>query len=177
MSYSKNAVIEVCYVTRDMDATLKYWIDVMGAGPFFVGDMALADNQYLRGEPCTQSICVAFGFSGDMLIELVQPLDDRPSLFKEVLDDNGPGYHHIMLRADYDEGVATLSDYELAAHGELPGGARYAMFDAREETGGFIEIMEMLPMIKNQFANMEQAARDWDGSTDPIRSLASSFAI
>lgn len=177
MLQPNNSIVEICYVTNDMDASIDYWVNTMGAGPFFVGDMELTEDQFYRGKPCEQSIRVAFGCSGGVVIELVQPLRDLPSIFKEVLDSTGPGYHHIMRRMDYDEGFKLYSDlgYELGLECVLPSGERCALFDARKDTGGFIEIMEMSPLLTGQMEFMAKAHSEWDGKTDPVRTLESSF--
>jgi hypothetical protein len=178
MLQPEQSVIEICHVVNDMDAALRYWTEVIGAGPFFVGDMELTENQWHRGQPCEQSIQVAFGFSGGVVIELVKPLRDIPSAFREVLDSTGPGFHHVMLRVDYDEGYKRLSEagYEVALHGLLPGGERCTLFDTRKDSGGYIELMDMSPMVRRQLENMARAHREWDGKTNPVRPLAESFA-
>lgn len=178
MLQPEQSIIELCHVVTDMDAAIRYWTTVMGAGPFFVGDMEIKENQFYRGKPCEQSVQIGFAFSGGLIIELVKPIRNIPSVFREVLDERGPGYHHVMLRVDYDEGYERLSKagYEVGLCGTLPGGERFALFDARKDSGGFIEIMDMSPLIARQLENMQRAHREWDGHTDPVRSMASSFA-
>lgn len=172
------SIIELCHVVNDMGAAIRYWTGIMGAGPFFVGDIELNENQFHRGQPCEQSIQVAFGFSGGLCIELVKPIKNIPSVFREVLDTTGAGYHHVMLRVDYDQGFKRLSaaGYEAALHCVLPSGERCTLFDARRDSGGFIEIMDVSPMIKRQLENMSRIHSEWDGHTEPVRTLASSFA-
>lgn len=178
MLQPSDSIIELCHVVNDMDAALRYWTTVIGAGPFFVGDMELKENQFHRGKPCEQSIQVAFGFSGGLVIELVKPLRDLPSVFREVLDERGPGYHHVMLRMDYDKGyeLLTKAGYEVGLHGLLPSGERCTLFDARRDSGGFIELMDISPMVSKQLENMARAHEEWDGHTRPVRPLMESFA-
>lgn len=179
MQQPDQSIIEICHVVRDMDAALDHWINILGAGPFFVGDMHLTENQWHRGQPTEQAIQVAFGFSGGVVIELVKPLrDDLPSAFKEQLDTRGPGFHHVMLRIDYDEGFKRFSDagYEVALHGLLPGGERCTLFDTRAHNGGYIEVMDNSPMVSRHFETMARAHREWDRVTRPVRPLMESFA-
>lgn len=178
MLQPQGSIIEQCYVVTDMQAALRHWTTVMGAGPFFVGNMELTENQWHRGRPCEQSIELAFGFSGGLVVELVRPVRDIPSVFREVLDERGPGHHHVMLRMDYDAGFERLSKagYEVGLHCILPSGERCTLFDARKDSGGFIELMDISPLIQRQLENMARAHREWDYKTDPVRPLASSFA-
>jgi hypothetical protein len=179
MLQPNESIIELCHVVRDMDGAIRYWTDVAGAGPFFVGDMEFPEGYRHRGKPCGLSLQIAFGFSGGLIIELVRPIDRRvPSVFSEVLDSRGPGYHHVMLRDDYDKGFGRLSraGYEPAYEGRLPSGERCVLFDTRRDSGGFVEFMDISPLIQRQLDNMARAHREWDRRTDPIRPMASSFA-
>src|SRR3546814_7912168 len=67
------------------------------------------------------------------------------SVFTEVLEERGPGYHHVMLRMDFDKGFAQLSEqgYKVALESTTPLGERCALFDTREANGGFIEVMDL----------------------------------
>jgi hypothetical protein len=179
MLQPSESVIEICHVVRDMDGAIRYWTKTIGAGPFFVGDMEFPHGYLYRGKPCGLSLQIAFGFSGGVIIELVRPIDKSiPSVFSEVLDSTGPGYHHVMLREDYDKGYERLSKagYEPAYVGTIPSGERCVLFDTRRDSGGFVELMDISPLIQRQLENMARAHREWDGQTDPVRPMASSFA-
>jgi hypothetical protein len=168
------AVVELCHVVHDMDAAIAHWIEFMGAGPFFVFDVDEPDSVQYRGKLADSAIKIGFAFSGDLLIELIAPLRDTPSVFKEVLDSRGEGYHHVMLGIDYQQGWDKLSaaGFEPAWQGQLPDGARYVLFDTLEANGGFTELMERTPGFYRLMDAMRDAHRSWDGKSYPVRSLA-----
>ncbi|MHC8380476.1 VOC family protein [Pseudomonas sp. LB3P14] len=172
-----SSILELCHVVTDMDAALQHWTQVLGAGPFFVGEMEFTEGQFHRGVATPVALQVAFGCSGGLIIELVKPLGDHPSVFREVLESRGPGYHHVMPRIDYDTGFERFNQagYDLAFQGSMPGGERCALFDTRADNGGFIELMDMSPAIVEQLQRISQAHFDWDGHSDPVRPLASLF--
>jgi len=179
MLQPEQSVMEICHVVEDMDAAINYWINVIGAGPFFLGEMHLTENQWYRGQPTEQAIQVAFGFSGGVVIELVKPLrDDLPSVFQDQLNEKGPSFHHVMIRVDYDEGFKRLSEagYEVGLHCVLPGGERCTLFDTRKDNGGYIELMDMSPMMTRQMETMARAHREWDRIARPVRPLMEAFA-
>ncbi len=65
------------YVVRDIEASMRYWTEQLGVGPFFYYDRApMRDFKYL-GQPCDAQISAALGQSGPLQIELLQP----PGLF------------------------------------------------------------------------------------------------
>ena len=47
------------------------------------------------------------GFAGHMCIELIQPLDDNPSVYRETAKTRGFGFHHLGLACtDVDAEIA-----------------------------------------------------------------------
>jgi len=115
----------------------------MGAGHFFLCDVPVLPGQIYRSAPTQVAMRVAFGFSGGLLIELLQQTNEGESVFTEMLDAHGEGYHHVMLRIPYNDGVERLSGegYDMVFSGTMPGGERFALFDTRAGNGGYIELM------------------------------------
>ncbi|MFY9349473.1 MAG: VOC family protein [Sphingobium sp.] len=174
MMQPKGSILELCQVVRDMELALDHWTRVMGAGPFFVFDVPVLPGQIYRGAPTQVAMKVAFGFSGGLLIELLQQTNDGPSVFTELLDRYGEGYHHVMLRIPYDDGVARLSGegYAMAFSGRMPSGERFALFDTREGNGGYVELMEISTAMEALLDRMHAAHCAWDGIDRPVRSIA-----
>ena len=170
----KGSILELCQVVREMDRALDHWPRVIGAGPFFVFDVPVLPGQFYRGQPTEVAMKVAFGFSGGLLIELLQQTNDGPSVFTEMLDGDAQGYHHVMLRVPYDDGVARLSGegYDMAFRGRMPTGERFALFDTRSGNGGYVELMELSPAMETSLERMHAAHCAWDGTTRPVRSMA-----
>ena len=170
----KGSILELCQVVHDIDRALDHWTRVMGAGPCFVFDVPVLPGQIYRGEPTQVAMKVAFGFSGGLLIELLQQTNDGASVFTEMLDRHGDGYHHVMLRIPYDEGVARLSaeGYAMAFSGMMPSGERFALFDTREGNGGYVELMEISAAMEMSLEQMQAAHGAWDGVSRPIRTMA-----
>lgn len=169
----KGTVLELCQVVRDIDKALDHWTKTIGAGPFFLFDVPVLPGQLYRGEPTEVSMRVAFGFTGGLLIELLQQTNDTPSIFSEMLDARGDGYHHVMLRVPYDDGVARLSGqgHEIAFSGQMPSGERFCLFDTRKADGSYIELMDISPTMEDTIARMHRAHLAWDGKTEPVRGM------
>jgi Glyoxalase/Bleomycin resistance protein/Dioxygenase superfamily len=170
---TEGSIIELCHVTRDLDAALLHWTRDLGAGPFFVFDVPVLPGQRYYGEPTEVSMRVGFGFSGGMLIELLEQTNDGASPFRDFLNERGAGLHHIMLRCDFDAGYARLSGagHKVAYSGTMPSGERFCLFDTRAESGVYVELMELSPEMLGALARMEKAHATWDGKTDPARSM------
>src|SRR5690606_1258129 len=104
----EGSILELCQVTDDMDAAIAHWTGLFGAGPFYVFDVPAMPGQTHRGQPSSIDLRIAFGFSGGLLIELLQQTNDAPSVFREMIESKGPGFHHLMPRMDFDEGRTRL---------------------------------------------------------------------
>lgn len=167
------SILELCYVTRDLDAALSHWTRDLGAGPFFVFDVPALPGQLYYGEPTEVAMRVGFGFSGGMLIELLQQTNDGASPFRDFVNERGEGPHHVMPRCDFDLGYERLSaaGHVVAYSGRMPSGERFCLFDTRAANGAYVELMELSPAMHDSLARMERVHRNWDGITDPVRTM------
>lgn len=167
------AILELCQVTTDLDAALLHWTRDLGGGPFFVFDVPVLPGQLYYGEPTEVSLRVGFGFSGGVLIELLEQTNDGASPFRDFLAERGEGLHHVMPRCDFDAGFARLSGagHKVAYSGVMPLGERFCLFDTRKANGAYVELMELSPAMTRALALMERAHREWDGVTDPVRGM------
>ena len=86
---------QVAYVVEDMDQALKYWIDFLGAGPFYMFEHSQMDDQKYRGGDSQVDVSLAVGNSGDVQIELIYCENDSASVYKEFLDAGRVGVHHV----------------------------------------------------------------------------------
>ena len=172
MLQPEGSIFELCHVVADMDRALAHWTGVLGAGPFFVAEMRMEHRNF--GRPAPLAIKVAFGFSGGLLIELVEPLAEDRSVFREALEERGEGYHHVMVRTGFDQGVEHMTrlGFKPALESTTPYGERAVLFDTRAETGGFVEFMDLHIAFEGLVGKMAQAREDWDGRSDPVRPLA-----
>jgi hypothetical protein len=170
---TEGSIIELCHVTRDLDAALIHWTRDLGAGPFFVFDVPVLAGQHYYGNPTAVSMRVGFGFSGGILIELLQQTNDGASPFLDFLNVRGEGLHHIMPRCNFEAGYARLSGagHKVAYGGIMPSGERFCLFDTRASTGVYVELMELSPAMLGSLALMEKAHTAWDGTTDPVRGM------
>ena len=167
----RGRISQVACVTRDLDKTVTDWARLTGAGPFFCGEFLNKDYSY-RGSISSCLIDVAFGFLGDMQVQIAAPLDDQPSIYQEILDrcGGGVGVHHLLFLTDTIE--AELDRFDLlgigvAADVKFPG-MHVAFLDTVEELGFFVEYFQMSPYFDEFFQKVHKAHLEWDG-TDPIR--------
>ena len=102
-------LFHIGWVVRDCAAAQRELGARLGAGPFVsAGTEARFDQALVHGKPVPFSLRIAFGVLGGVLIELLEPLDDR-SPHAEFLDAHGEGMHHLaFLVPDFDEQLAAV---------------------------------------------------------------------
>ena len=103
-----------------------------------------SDLEYnLRGETVSAALALAFGRSGNVQIELIQPIRGQ-SLHSEFLASNGPGVHHRgFLVDDLDEAASggdTLG-FPTLMHGDF-GRLRFCYLDTWNALGIYTELVE-----------------------------------
>lgn len=172
MTRTFGEIKQLGFVVPDLDATLQHWAGHLGVGPFFRVEVVAPDGFVHRGRPSAARFAAALGNSGPMQIELIQPLDDEPSLWREFLDEGREGLQHVAYWTDDFDRVhaeATAAGYR-EAHGGVLNGGRFTYFETDVPGGYAVELSEQSPAKRAFFGAIREAARDWDGS-DPVRSL------
>ena len=175
MSRLFGPIRQVAYVVRDMKTALLSWIEAMRVGPFFTFEAPPDDNSVFRGLPCRAHTRFALAQSGALQIELVQPVNDAPSPFREFLDAGREGEHHVAFWTDaFDRDMA-----KYAAEGfktlmfAAPFGrkdCRLAFLDTKTDLGPMIEISETSGPKGELFRKIAAAGHVWDGR-NPIRAI------
>lgn len=164
-------VMQIAYVVPDIHAAMAHWTHHLGVGPFFhFPHFALRDAEY-RGEPCELDVDLALAYSGGMCFELIQQNDASPSVFREVVEKRGYGFHHWAVSTrDFDGLVEThrARGNSLALYGVADVGARAGYVDTFDDLGGMIELIELRPEVEQLFTVVRDAANAWDGH-DPVR--------
>ena len=102
-------VRQIALVVPDLEAAVRGYVDALGIGPwnvYTIGAPTMTGMTY-RTEAADFRIRHALAFSGDVMLELIQPLEGR-SIWQEYLDARGPSLHHIAFYVD-DFGSADLA--------------------------------------------------------------------
>lgn len=107
-------------------------------------EVPATDLEYnLRGETVSASLALAFGRSGNVQIELIQPMQGK-SLHAEFVASMGSGVHHRgYLVDDLDEAAARgdTFGFEAVMRGDF-GRLRFCYLDTWEALGIYTELVE-----------------------------------
>jgi hypothetical protein len=166
-----DGIIQTAFVVEDIQVAMQHWIADLNVGPWFLlGPFTGGNAATYRGQPSRASVSIAMAFAGHMQIELLQPLDDLPSVYKETIEARGFGFHHHGLAvADIAAAEARYraKGYEEAFRAAV-GSGEVIYFDTKGASPGFIEIFEANAGMEDAFTSMYLASVGWHGE-DPVR--------
>lgn len=175
MSQLFGGIRQVGYVVRDIEAAMQQWI-AMGVGPWsYRAECPVAEFRYHGQASALPRMAIALANSGDLQIELIQPLDDAPSLYRDFLDAGAHGVQHIAYWTEHEFDAwcqALVSRGFREGHaGRIGAQGRFAYFVHPDQAGTVIEISETSGGKRQRFEDIRAAALNWDGS-DPVRRMA-----
>jgi len=141
-------LFHIGWVVRDRDAAEERMIRDLGAGPFRPAGPAPAEfTAVVHGVPTPFSLKISFGVLGGVIVELLEPLDDR-SPHAEFLAERGEGLHHFAyLVTDFDRQMAAARNADppmtLLIDGTGQGNpVRWAYLEPEGAPGAVIELLE-----------------------------------
>jgi methylmalonyl-CoA/ethylmalonyl-CoA epimerase len=138
--------MQISIVVRDMDATLKRFVDGYGIGPWEIYEFnpgTMTEMLGRGGEETEFRFKIAVTMVGSVQWELVQPLEDE-GVFAEFLREHGEGLHHVAVGGKpYGETLAAL---EANGRQLLQGGVynrvRFAYLTTNDDLGVVTEIFD-----------------------------------
>jgi methylmalonyl-CoA/ethylmalonyl-CoA epimerase len=141
-------VAQIGYVVKNLQKTIEVYWHKYGIGPWHIYDCTYPEHQntYVRGEPKSYSMRIAFTHLGIMELELIQPLSGD-SIYREFLDSGREGIHHIgMKEVDGQSAIERLKaqGVQVLQTGTLNHGKRrYIYMDTEGDLGVILEYFEI----------------------------------
>lgn len=165
-------VMQLGFVPLDFDATLRFWVEKMGAGPFYIMRGNRAEFGQYRGQRTDPELTIAFGQWGAIQIEIVRQDNDAPSLYREWLEAGNQGLHHVCLLTD---DMVRARDIILSTGAKIiyegrAAGAEWLYADMGGGPGTIVEVTCHSPESAAMMAIIRESSLGWDGS-DPVRYL------
>ncbi|HXX24212.1 MAG TPA: VOC family protein [Terriglobia bacterium] len=145
--------MQIGIVVRDLDATMRKYVDEYGIGPWKIYEFNPGNAKDLReyGQPVKRSWRVAVAMVGQLQWELIEPLDEE-SIYARFLAEKGGGVHHIAVAAQsFDETLALEAKrgIEVPLSGEFEG-VKVAYLGTDRDLGVILEIFSGMPDQKRK---------------------------
>jgi len=168
---SSGQIMQMAYVVADIRTSIGEWVSRLNVGPWFLLDHFTGEHPVYRGRTSIADVSIAMSFTASMNIELIQPNDQNPSVYKEHIDRFGHGFHHWgIASADVDQDAARLAakGMELVFRAGVPTGGDVAYFTTGGTLPGYVELIQTGPLMQQVFQGFHDATIGWNGGT-PIR--------
>jgi len=164
-------ILQLAYVPSDVEGALNYWINTIGAGPFYHNPHIVFETMHYMGEPTALDMSSWLGYWGETQIEIIKQHNDAPSIFKDWRSRGLEGIHHLGLLAPPGARAYLVKSGATIVQDGALGGADFFYADLGGGPGSMVEIMMNSQLAHDVFGAMRAAARNWDRQT-PIREIA-----
>jgi len=141
-----NTVTQVAILVNDIEKSCEEFASFLGVdnpGHIVTGPYEETRGEYM-GKPCKARAKLAFfPVGGCLTIELIEP-DETPSVWRDWLNKNGEGVHHIAFQIKgMKEHIMRMESngMPLLQKGEY-GGGRYAYMDTSGPLKTLVELLE-----------------------------------
>ena len=107
-------IYQIAWVTRDLEKSMKAWVENLKIGPWTVLTFTDQSLKYLKvdGKTVTEPFKFLIGISwiGDMQLELIEPVHG-PTIYEAFIQKHGEGLHHIKERIADDAIEGVVQEY------------------------------------------------------------------
>ena len=161
-------IVQVAYVVEDLHYAIRQWITLFGVGPFFVLERVEYLEHEVDGIRSSPVMSLAFAYSGDLQVELIQTLDQEPSVISRYPPSPVNGFHHIAILSEdmaSDEARMAKGGLRRVGSGVSEMGVRVAFFHGGPHAGGLVELIRADDTVTRFFRELKRAASEWDGKT------------
>lgn len=138
---------QVGFVVHDVVATARKYVEAFGLPEPTIIETPGYDRSKttVNGAPSEATAKLAFFQTGQLVIELIEP-DRTPSVWRDFLDKNGEGVHHIAFRvADTGATEAAFAREGMPVLQQglyVDGSGMYTYLDSAPQLGVMIELLE-----------------------------------
>lgn len=161
MSITSGPITQLCWVTDDIEATERLLSEQLGVGAWTrIPDVHFGPEETtLRGRPTDFSIHVSLGYSGDLQLELIQPLAGA-TIHAEFLAAHGPGLHHVCFDVDDVDAACTRAEaagLPVLMRGSMMGGEiEFAYVDGSAAGAPYVELARIGPQMREFYAAIKE---------------------
>lgn len=158
------------YVVHDIRAAMRHWTETLGVGPFFFVKKAPIEDFHYMGQPSGCECSIALANSGDLQIELIEQLNDEPSMYRDFLAAGREGLQHVAYWTEtMDADLARMETlgFTIGQSGTVGENGRFVYYATEAHPGTVVELSEISGRKGELFKAIREAAARWDGS-NPI---------
>lgn len=172
MSIALGAVRQIAFVTPDIEASMRFFAQTAGIGPWFVAERLKIDGYRYRGQPGELEMSAALANSGSLQVELIQQHNDAPSIYRDWQrrHPGGEPMQHVSSWVEDYEGTCAAArgrGFDVVQEGRSANGP-FLYFQHPDNPDFTYEVVAYNEARRFTFEAIAAAAVGWDGR-DPVR--------
>lgn len=148
---NKKRITQIGIMVRDIEKAAEEWARLLGVEKpkINITEGYEITHATYKGEPCKGRLAQAPFNLENIQIELVSPYGDEPSVWKDCLEKDGEGLHHIAFKTeDIEDSKTELEEMgmQFMQYGEWPVQPRngcYTYMDGRDSVKTIIELLQV----------------------------------
>ena len=149
-------VRQTAYIVPDIETAIEDWGSQLGIGPFALcREITPLAGSTFRGEPTAEVVMnVAFAYIDDLQLELIQQVNETPSMYREAVERSGFGHHHYgFCVEDFDAayGRAMTDGFDAVVDAGVKGYARMSYIESKRIPGLVCEVIEWNDLTRPYF--------------------------
>lgn len=148
---SDGRIMQTAFVTDDIEKAVRAFGREYDIGGWAIIRKVGFESLTLRGKQCDAEIRAAVAFQGDMMYEFIQPMDEKPSVYRDpATNELMLGFHHFArLVTDLPAAVDHYSamGMSVAMDGTIASGGRAIYMEGGDPKTGMIELFESNPAV------------------------------
>lgn len=110
----KRKIYQIAWVTRDLEKSMKAWVENLKIGPWTVLTFTNQSLKYLKVDDKTVTepfkFLIGISWIGDLQLELIEPVYG-PTIYEAFIQKHGEGLHHIKERIEDDAMAGVVQGY------------------------------------------------------------------
>ena len=151
-------IFQIGYVVPEVNAAVRFFKEKLGVPKFLVKEDIEGQEQTYLGKPGNFRHSIAFGYAGEVQIELIQSLSGASTYADFLAQNPRGGVHHLgVLVEDYTAAVAdmTARGFTMVQSGRN-GETRFAYFDVDHPIGTLLEVVYLAAPIRAAFQKLKR---------------------
>jgi hypothetical protein len=162
-------VRQTAYIVPDIETAIEDWGRQLQLGPFALcREITPLAGSRFRGAPSGEiTMNVAFAYIGDLQLELIEQVNDTPSMYREAVERRGYGQHHYGFCVEDFDAVyarAVPGEFEAVVDAGAKGFARMSYIESRTIPGLVCEVIEWNDFTRPYFDGIRSFLAEADDS-------------
>lgn len=137
------SICQISLVVSDIEQTAQHYAALFGVPvpPIVICPPEEIAHTQFEGKPTKTRAKLCNFDLGQVVLELTEA-DEHPSTWKDFIEQNGPGVHHIgFVTENREETIRYFEEQNMPVrhYGEYPGG-NYTVMDSVEKLGVYVNV-------------------------------------